>query len=356
MNTTSFLLHSVAGAVAVAATILPRAAGETLSTAASATAAPVDPLVGRVRQAALAIQRKSWEQGVLALAFLEEGDDAMVVAMARASLIYTSKDGLAAAMGGAPVDPLMLGEPLWRAAQIREDPALRHAADAMLDWTLIRAPRAGDGTLFHTGETVWSDSFHTSPPFLAYAGHYAEAVQQIDGHRRRLWNPEKKLVAHIWDETKQSCSDPAYWGGGNGWTAAALARVIRALPPERAADRAKLAGYLRELIDGCLAHQCPSGLFHNVVDDPGSFEETNLAQMLAFAIYESVRGGWLPAGYLPAADRMRNAARGKVDEDGFVQGVAGAPTFRLPGVSAEGQAFFLMMEAAHRKLVAAGRR
>jgi rhamnogalacturonyl hydrolase YesR len=163
------------------------------------------------------------------------------------------------------------------------------------------------------------------------------------------------LVAHIWDESKQHCSDPAYWGGGNGWTAASLARVIRALPPERAADRAKLAGFLRELIDGCIAHQCESGLFCNVVDDPRSFEETNLAQMLAYSIYESVRGGWLPADYLPAADRMRTAARARVDENGFVQGVAGAPTFTQPGVSPEGQAFFLMMEAAHRKLMAVQR-
>ena len=334
---------------------MPRASGDPKPAAAATTVAPADPLVEKVRRAALAMQRKSWEQGVLALAFLEEGDDAMVVAMAQASLIYTSKDGVAASLGGAPVDPLMLGEPLWRAAQIGKNPALRQAADAMLNWTLTRAPRAADGTIFHTGQTIWSDSFHTSPPFLAYTGHYAEALQQIDGHRRRLWSPEKKLVAHIWDESKQHCSDPAYWGGGNGWTAASLARVIRALPPERAADRAKLAGFLRELIDGCIAHQCASGLFCNVVDDPRSFEETNLAQMLAYSIYESVRGGWLPADYLPAADRMRTAARARVDENGFVQGVAGAPTFTQPGVSPEGQAFFLMMEAAHRKLMAVQR-
>jgi rhamnogalacturonyl hydrolase YesR len=145
-------------------------------------------------------------------------------------------------------------------------------------------------------------------------------------------------------------TDPAAWGGGNGWAAAGLARVIRAWPENRAAARARLTEDLRKVIDGCLAHQRADGLFYNVVDDPHSFVETNLAQMLAFAIYESVRGGWLPVDYLPAADRMRAAARGKVDREGFVQGVAGAPTFDRPGVSPEGQAFFLMMEASARKL------
>jgi rhamnogalacturonyl hydrolase YesR len=330
---------------AAAAVYLPA-----LSLSAQTGPAPADPLVSKVRSAALAMQRKSWEQGVLAQAIFEEGDDAMVVQMARASLICPDKNGLVAALGGAPVDPLMLGESLWHAGQVSDDPDLRKAAQSMLDYTLHRAPRAGDGTIFHTGRTIWSDSFHTSPPFLAFAGYPAEAIRQIDGHWKHLWNPQKRLLAHIWNEDKQAFDDPAAWGGGNGWAAAALTRVIRSLPADAAAEKSRLAAMERQLIDGCLAHQRPDGLFYNVVDDDTSFVETDLGQMLAFSIYESVRGGWLPSDYLPAADRMRIAARAKVDRDGFVRGVAGAPTFRSPGISPEGQAFFLMMEAAAAKL------
>jgi rhamnogalacturonyl hydrolase YesR len=309
-----------------------------------------DLLVERVRMAALSMQRKSWEQGVLAQAFLEEDQDELVVAMARASLIYLSKDGVPAALEGAPVDPLMVGEAVARAAHVTGDPVLQQAVERSLAYVLRGAPRAADGTIFHTGETVWSDSFHTTPPFLACTGHHSEALAQIEGHWRRLWNPRSRLLAHIWDEKSQRLTDPNCWGGGNGWAAAGLTRVIRAWPEDSAAAKARLVGHLRELIDGCLAHQRTDGLFHNVIDDPGSFVETNLAQMLAYAIYEGVRGGWLPADYLPAADRMRAAARSKVDRDGFVQGVAGAPAFDRAGISAEGQAFFLMMEAAARKL------
>ena len=49
---------------------------------------------------------------------------------------------------------------------------------------------------------------------------------------------------------------------------------------------------------------------------------------------------------------MRRAAHGKVDERGYVQGVCGAPFFDSPGRATEGQAFFLLMEAAHAKLTA----
>jgi rhamnogalacturonyl hydrolase YesR len=337
-------------AAGLALGLAPFAARGAETNRAPLTPANAGPLAARVRAAALSIQRHSWEQGVLAVAFLEEGDDPMVVLMARASLIYQSREGVPAASGGAPADPLMVGEAILRAAQVTGDPALGKAVTNMLDYALKLAPRAADGTLFHTGQQIWSDSFHTSPPFLAAAGRYDEAILQIEGHRKRLWNPEKKLLSHIWDERGQRFQDASFWGGGQGWAAAGLTRVIRALPENRSADKAKLAGYLQELIDGCLAHQCPSGLFHNVVDDPASFEETDLAQMLAYSIYESVRGGWLPRDYLAAAARMRSAARAKVDADGFVQGVCGAPNFARPGISAEGQSFFLMMEAAAAKL------
>jgi rhamnogalacturonyl hydrolase YesR len=297
----------------------------------------------------LSFQRKSWEQGVLAVAFMEEGDDAAVIRMARASLVLRSKEGVPAALDGAPVDPLMAGEAVLRAAALTGALDLKAAANAMLEYALKTAPRAGDGTVYHTRRTFWSDSFHTTPPMLAYAGQWDEAMRQIDGHRKRLWNPDAKLLAHIWDDEKGRFQDGKFWGGGQGWAAAAYVRIIRALPAERTGDKTKLVGYLKELIDGCLAHQRPSGLFNDIVDDPASFEETNLAQMLAYAIYESVRGGWLPKEYLAAADRMRAAARAKVDVDGFVQGVCGAPRFKEPGISTEGQAFFLMMEAAARK-------
>ncbi len=55
---------------------------------------------------------------------------------------------------------------------------------------------------------------------------------------------------------------------------------------------------------------------------------------------------WLDVTYLPEADTMRAAAWRQVDGAGLVQDVCGAPHFDRPGVAPEGQAFFLLMEAA----------
>ena len=50
--------------------------------------------------------------------------------------------------------------------------------------------------------------------------------------------------------------------------------------------------------------------------------------------------------YLMRADSMREAVYSKVDGYGFVNGVCGVPRFDRPGRAPEGQAFFLLMEAA----------
>ena len=61
--------------------------------------------------------------------------------------------------------------------------------------------------------------------------------------------------------------------------------------------------------------------------------EVNLSQMLAYAIY---RG--------PVA-----AVSGKVDRFGLVQGVCGSPRFDKPGVAAEGQSFYLLLDAVAQR-------
>ena len=106
---------------------------------------------------------------------------------------------------------------------------------------------------------------------------------------------------------------------------------------------------LKTIIDGVLPHQRPDGYFGNYIDQPETYSETTAGAMIAFAIYESARGGWLPAPYIQAADKMRAATRAKVDSLGFVQGACGAPRFDEAGISAEGQGFFLLMEVAAKK-------
>jgi unsaturated rhamnogalacturonyl hydrolase len=159
--------------------------------------------------------------------------------------------------------------------------------------------------------------------------------------------PEKQLFAHIWDDGEGVFVREACWGVGNGWAAAGMTRVICALPATMMDKKRRLIGYVKAVLDGCLTHQRADGLFHDVVDDSSTFVETNLAQMLAYTIYRGVAGEWLGTAYRATADGMRQAVHNKLDVYGLVQDVCGAPHFDHPGTATEGQAFFLLMEAAY---------
>jgi len=305
--------------------------------------------IKRATDAAMAMQRRDWEQGILAQAMLEAGEREHLIQLTKAAMMLRTPDGrMGVVASGSPTDPTMGGPAYAKAAEWTGDPAMRKAVEAMLEWIQQKAPRNAQGILYHTfhAPEMWSDGLNGAPPFLAAMGHYDEALKQIEGYRERLWNPERKLLAHIWDDGKHQFKDPSFWGGGNGWAAAGLARVIRSLPADRQRDRERLAEFLREIVDGCLAHQREDGLFHDVVDRSDTFVETNLAQMLAYAVYTGVADGWLSGEYRAKADRMRAAARAKMDDLGFVQGACGAPGFDRPGTSTEAQAFCILMERA----------
>jgi unsaturated rhamnogalacturonyl hydrolase len=356
MNRRSFL--QTAATLTAPLAILPDAVAQAAVSPARAPAAistkngPQSESARRIElatAAALAMQRRDWEQGILAQAMVEAGDRHNTILLTKAAMVQKTPDGrLGVVVSGSPTDPAMGGAAYAWAAGWTGDAEMQQAADGLLAWILKGAPRNADGILYHVfrGAEMWSDGLNCAPPFLAAMGFHDEALAQIEGYRQRLWDPDKKLLAHIWDDQKKQLRDANFWGGGNGWAAAGLARVWRSLPSERHQDRARVADFAREIVDGCLQYQRPDGLFHNVVDQPATFVETNLAQMLAFAIYEGVAAGWLPANYRAHADRMRAAARVKMDADGYVQGACGAPSFDRPGPSTEAQAFCIMMEAA----------
>jgi len=127
-----------------------------------------------------------------------------------------------------------------------------------------------------------------------------------------------------------------------------MTRVLFCLPAGMESEKRRLAGYIRECVDGILACQRGDKLFHDVLDAPASFVETNTAQMLAYTMYRCVSGGVLEKKYRVLADDMRKAVYLKTGEDGLVRGVCGAPGFDCPGTAPEGQAFFILMEAASR--------
>ncbi|WP_258726520.1 glycoside hydrolase family 88 protein [Cellulomonas sp. NS3] len=321
--------------------------------------ARLDPDQRRVLAALLAMQRQSWEQGVASHALLDLGLTGLAEVVARDAVTRQTAEGkLAEIEDGGIVNSAANGEAVLRAAQHTGDATLREAFDRQVRWIARDAPRADDGTLLHLVGTreVWVDSVYMVLPLLVLAGEVEEAARQLAGHRARLFDEATGLYSARWDEDSARLTLAAPWGTGNGWVVAGIARALHLLGDLDVAGggdgfRAAAAAHAREVIDACLEHRDEDGVFHDVVTDPATFPETNLAQMLAYAVLTGVADGWLPASYASVGRSLVGAARARVDPCGFVTPVCGAPRFDRPGTSAEAQSFFLLATAAAAAVV-----
>jgi len=105
---------------------------------------------------------------------------------------------------------------------------------------------------------------------------------------------------------------PFYWARGNGWVAASLAEVLQSLPPSHPKYARLMTGY-QKMMAGLKGRQSPSGLWHQLLDDPASFEETSGTGMFTYAMIVGVKHGWLGAEYAETARRGWLALCEKID-------------------------------------------
>jgi unsaturated rhamnogalacturonyl hydrolase len=311
-----------------------------------------------VLRALLAMERQSWEQGVASHAALDLHLDDLTYLLAHDAIVRQSSQGqLGGAGDGGLVNCAANGEAVHWAAQSAPDGPFAIALRGQVDFLMSGCPRDADGTLFHIEGTrqVWVDTVYMVVPFLCLTGHVDEAVHQLRGHRLRLFDTHERLYAHSWDGETKSLVRAQFWGTGNGWVAAGLARALRFIDAGHDSVRIDLALQARDLVDRCLAHRRRDdgpvlGVFGDVLDDPESFEEANVAQMLAYACLTGVADGWLPPAYGATGRSLLAAADQRVDAQGLVRKVCGAPHFDHQGVSAEAQAFNLLAHAASARL------
>ncbi|MCL2559094.1 MAG: glycoside hydrolase family 88 protein [Turicibacter sp.] len=310
----------------------------------------------KVKLAMLSMQRHSWEQGVAMQALWELGDEEGAIRLAIEAAYRQHDDGRVASIGDmvAQTDPSACGEVLLWAAKKTQMEVLKQAADQLLDFNLTKAPRSDDGILYHMNydQSFWVDSIYMLPPFLAAAGHYDEAVKQINGYWEGLFIEEKEMLGHRYDVEKQMFQRDAIWATGNGWALAGIARVIDLLPESHLTARVELTAKALTLVGGFMKHLREDKLVHDVLDDPSSYVDGAGTLLFAYGIYRGIMTGWLSPALKELADLCVEAVSKNVDIYGFVREVAGAPHFISSGISPEAQAFYLLAHAAKAKVEA----
>lgn len=197
------------------------------------------------------------------------------------------------------------------------------------DYILHRQVRLPDGTFCRPepmAYTVWCDDLFMSVPFLLRwasitgdAAYYDEAVKQFRGFRKYLLDPGTKLYRHGWFSDTQQRS-PVSWGRANGWIAWATAELLEHLPASHPGYPEILAAF-REQMSVLATYQDASGMWHQVLNRPASFEETSCTAMFTLAMAKGVRKGWLEKTYREKAIRGWMAVQKKIEPDGTVHDI-----------------------------------
>jgi rhamnogalacturonyl hydrolase YesR len=114
---------------------------------------------------------------------------------------------------------------------------------------------------------------------------------------------------------------PAFhWARANGWAIMATVELLTVLPKDHP-ERSNLIKILKAHAAGLRRVQAPSGLWHQLLDRPDSYEETSASGMYVFALARAVNNGWLShTTYRPVIDRGWAGVVSKVNPIGQVEG------------------------------------
>ncbi len=189
--------------------------------------------------------------------------------------------------------------------------------------------RLADGTLARDRplpDSLWLDDLYMSVPALAQMGratgetkYFDDACAQIIRMTERMYLPELGLYRHGWVSAMEQ--HPSFaWGRANGWTIMATVELLSVLPEDHPRYGEILSIYRRHIAG--IAHcQGTDGLWHQLLDRPGTYEETSASAMFVFALARGINRGWIDKSAHGARAILGwNAISTKIDDSGAVQG------------------------------------
>ena len=226
------------------------------------------------------------------------------------------------------LDKVNNGRALFFLYDINRDEKYKQALDLLMT-QLEKHPRTECGSFWHKEiypYQIWLDGLYMGQPlYLEYetrfhqGQNYNDIMHQFSNVRTYLFNQEKQLFYHAYDEKRQmiwadrenGCSHN-YWLRSIGWYLMALVDCYDLMPEESFEHRKKFQGWFKEAVRGILKYQDPqSKLFYQLVDLPeltGNYLETSGSTMVAYAVLKACRLGMLAEEkYRPAGEEILQA-------------------------------------------------
>ncbi|MGC9344289.1 MAG: glycoside hydrolase family 88/105 protein, partial [Bacteroidales bacterium] len=142
---------------------------------------------------------------------------------------------------------------------------------------------------------------------------------QIISFNSYLFDEDMGLYKHGWFSPANEASI-AFWARANGWVIWGIAEALEYMPEEHESYE-EILRIFREHMEGIVAFQDNSGLWHQVLDKPESYLETSASAMFVIGLSRGLRNGWLDESFSQYALKGWKGLESRISEDGIVQGI-----------------------------------
>ena len=215
----------------------------------------------------------------------------------------------------------------------RFDAVLANPSTVSLDFE----PKPAKGDPYCQARWCWSDAIFMAPPVWT-------ALSKVTGDRRYLAHSDSEFWAthdYLFDKTehlyfrdsrfiarRSDNGHKIFWGRGNGWAFAGIARILQDLPANHP-SRARYETVFKEMAARIVTLQGEEGYWPVSLLEPQKTPETSGTGFFVYGLAWGVNHGLLPrAKYGPAIDKGWKALDAAVEPDGrlgWVQRIGAAP-------------------------------
>lgn len=170
----------------------------------------------------------------------------------------------------------------------------------------------------------YSDAFFMATPLLAKVGKLTGETRYFDLAQRHVEYMHGRLLREdgLYDHWPRA---EAAWGRGNAFVTLGLALALSDFPEDHPGYTRLLEIY-RAHMDTLITHVDIDGMWHNVINIPGSWAELSATAMIATALQRGIDRGWMDSAYQRLVNRSWQGALQRTDDAfGFVNVCASTP-------------------------------
>lgn len=222
--------------------------------------------------------------------------------------------------------------------RLPEADALRDLCRERAEWLMNGLPRTADGGFQHVTTAIgdrngvilnegqlWADTLFMAVLFLQKAGRVfgrpewrEEALRQVLVHIKYLYDKKTGLLYHGFSFPRMDNFGGIFWCRGNSWFTLGLTLYLEEAEELSPGVRQYLTDTFRAHAEGLRRNQAPSGLFHTILDDPSSYEESSGTAAIAAGLIRGIRAGFLGEDFRECAERAVSALVDNIAPDGTV--------------------------------------